>query len=97
VVVEIIGNMLAKLKKQLQQSSEIYLRIKVRPNSAKTEIKEILEDETIKVDVSAVAEKNKANVELIKFLAKEFKVEQGNVAIISGAKERVKLVKITTN
>ncbi len=88
---------LLKYKSQLQQSGEIYLRIKVRPNSAKTEIKEILEDETIKVNVSAVAEKNKANVELIKFLAKEFKVDKKCVLIISGKAERIKLIKIIKN
>ena len=86
--------MLAKFKKQLQQDGELYLKIKVHPNSPTTEIKEILEDESIKINISAVPERNRANLELIKFLAKEFNVDKNNISIISGKAERVKLIKI---
>ena len=86
-----------KFKKQFIQDGEVYLRIKAHPNSPKTEINSILEDETIKINISAVAEKNKANIELIKFLAKEFGVNKNSVTIISGKADRVKLIKITMN
>ena len=87
--------MLNKFKKKLEQNKEVYLRIKVHPNSAKTEVKDILEDETVKINVSAVPEKNKANIQLIKFLAKEFNVEKSSIKILSGVSERIKLIKIT--
>jgi len=62
--------MLSKFKTKLQNKGEVYLRVKVRPNAGETEIKEVLEDETIKINISAPPVKNKANLKLIKFLAK---------------------------
>ena len=89
--------MLDKLKQQLNNKGEVYLRIKVRPGAAKTAIKEIMEDETIKIDVAALPIKGKANQELIKFLADEFAVLKNNVKIISGTGKRVKLIKIAVD
>lgn len=86
--------MLQKFKRQFQRDGEIYLRIKVRPNAAKTEVKAIMDDETAKIDIAAKPEKGKANAELIKFLAREFAVDKDDVKIIGGAGERVKLAKI---
>ena len=86
--------MLLNLKKFLKNKNELYLRVKVRPGSAKNTVKEIMADETIKIDISAPPVKGKANQELIKFLAREFKIDKNNVKIISGAGERVKLIKI---
>ena len=78
----------------LAQKNELYIRIKVRPNAPKTQIKETMEDKTIKLDVAAAPEKDKANKEMIKFLAKKFEVLRDNVIIISGKKDRLKLIKI---
>ncbi len=87
-------DMFVKFKKLYQEKGEIYLRVKVRPNASKTCVKEIMADETIKIDLAAAPEKGKANQELIKFLTKQFDAITGNVKIISGAGERLKLVKI---
>jgi len=73
-----------------------YLRIKVIPKSPKTEVVDILADETIKIRLRAVPEKGKANAELIKFLSRELKVPKENISIISGKTEQLKLVKIKT-
>ena len=70
------------------------MRLKVRPNAAETAVKDKMDDETVKIDIAAKPEKGKANAELIKFLAQEFAVTKENIKIISGAGERVKLVKI---
>jgi len=86
--------MLDEFKKELNKSNEIYLKVKVKPGSGNNEITEIMADETIKIDIAAKPVKNQANQELIKFLASEFKVSKDGVKIISGAKERVKLIKI---
>ena len=75
----------------------MYIKIKVRPGASQTKIVGKLDDEPIKIDVAAPPERGKANIELIKFLAKEYKVDKSSVSIISGAGERVKLVKITQN
>jgi len=75
-----------------------YLRIKVTPKSPKTELKGILEDsdgdKTYKIAVKAPPEKGKANIELIKFLSKELSVPKENISIISGATDKLKLIKI---
>ena len=86
--------MLSKYKKQLASKNELYLRIKVSPGSPKTLIKTVLDDGTIKIDVAAMPVKGEANRELIKFLARELDVAKNNIAIISGAKNRIKLIKI---
>ena len=86
--------MLEKYQDKFKKGKELYLRIKVRPGAAKSEVKEILEDETIKIAISAVPERGKANAELVNFLAKTFDVSKNNVKIISGKSEKIKLVKI---
>jgi len=83
-----------KLKKLYQENGEVYLRVKVRPKAAKTCFKEVTADETVKIDLAAAPVRGKANQELIKFLAEQFDADKNNVKIISGAGERVKLVKI---
>jgi len=72
----------------------IYLRIKVIPKSAKNQVVDIMNDETIKIRIKAAPEKGKANEELIKFLSEELGVLEKNVLIISGAHEPLKLVKV---
>ncbi len=87
--------MLGKYKKQLQNKNELYLRVKVRPGADKAEVKEIMADGTIKIDIVALPVKDKANQELIKFLAKEFEIRKNNVKIIKGTKDKIKMIKIT--
>ena len=86
--------MLKEFKQKLKESGEIYLRIKVQSGANKTQIKEIMDNETIKIDIVALPVKGKANLELVKFLAQEFDVSQNNVKIIKGFKEKIKLIKI---
>ena len=71
-----------------------YLRIKVIPKSAKTEISEILSDETIKIRIKAAPEKGKANDELIKFLSQELHIPREAISILAGKTEQIKLIKI---
>lgn len=90
--------MLTKYVEKFATETEIYLRIKARPGAASTEVKGILESEdgeTIKIDVAAAPEQGKANVELIKYLSTWFQVPKANVSIVSGAGDKIKLVKIT--
>lgn len=72
----------------------LYLRVKVIPKSAKNEVVDIMEDETIKIRIKAAPENGKANAELIKFLSEELNVLEKNVLIISGVSEPVKLIKV---
>ncbi len=86
--------MLLRFKQDFKNKNEVYLRIKVSPNSAKTEVKGVLADETVKINIAAPPTRGKANQELISYLAREFEILKNNVTIISGVKEKLKLIKI---
>ncbi len=83
-----------KIKDQLDDKGEAYLAVKVLPGSAKTELIEVMLGDVYKIAVSGVPEKGKANTELIKFLAKELKILRNRFVIISGSREKNKLIKI---
>lgn len=79
----------------LANNKEVYLKVKVLPGAGKTLFMGTMGDGTIKISVAAQADKGKANLELIKFLANELKVYKYQVKIISGLTERIKLIKIS--
>ncbi|HLC20214.1 MAG TPA: DUF167 domain-containing protein [Candidatus Nanoarchaeia archaeon] len=66
------------------------LEVKVIPNATKTEIVSI-ENNVVKVRVAAPPDKNKANVELLKFLKKEFGLK---FKLKSGATSREKVLEV---
>lgn len=89
--------MLEKYKKQLADKGEVYLRVKARPGAEATEVRGILEtepEETLKIDVAAAPEQGKANEALIKYLALAFEVSKAAISVISGAGDKIKLIKI---
>lgn len=77
------------LKKYLENER---LSVHVIPNSSRTELVE--EEGKLKLYLQAVPDKNKANIELIKFFKKEFKLK---VEIKSGLKSRDKVLRILNN
>jgi hypothetical protein len=79
---------------KLANNKEIYLKVKVSPSAGKTELLGVMSDGTIKIAVAATPENNKANLELLKFLAKELEVRKYQIRIVSGASEKTKLIKI---
>jgi uncharacterized protein (TIGR00251 family) len=89
--------MLKKYLAKLNKDNEVYLKIKARPGANKTEIRGILDDEegVLKINIAAVPERGKANVELMKYLAKMFMIDKNNIKIISGSGDKIKLIKIT--
>ncbi|MHB8808205.1 MAG: DUF167 domain-containing protein [Anaerolineaceae bacterium] len=74
---------------------ELHLTIKVIPNSPKTELVGLLDNEVLKIKVKGAPEKGKANHELIRFLEKLFDVKRGDVTLISGSTSRLKHVCIS--
>lgn len=87
--------MLEKFKEDLANNKEIYFKVKVIVGSAKTEVKGVMADATIKIALAAQPVKGEANKELINYLAKELEVRKYQVKIISGAGDRLKLVKVS--
>lgn len=63
----------------------------VKPNSKKTEYLGEDEKGRYKVNIKEKAEDNKANIGLIKFFKKEFRL---NIRIIKGLKNREKVVEV---
>lgn len=86
--------MLEKFKQQLAEKKEVYLRVKVSPGAPRSELKQVLLDDTLKIAIAAPAQRGKANAELINFLRAEFDVTKDNIKILVGAGEALKLVKI---
>lgn len=78
----------------LEKKDDICLKIKVIPGAGKSCFLEALADGTWKIALKAQPEKGKANIELISYLAKEFKLQKEQIQIISGKTARVKLLKI---
>ncbi len=72
----------------------VTLEVKVIPKSGKNEITGKTGD-SIKIKIKAVPEKNKANLELVKFLSKTFAVPKSNIEIIKGHTSHLKTVTIT--
>lgn len=68
-------------------------KVKVIPK-AKITLVEADEKGNLKVKLSSVPEKGKANTELIEVLAKHYNVKKSKVKILKGATSREKLVEV---
>ncbi len=78
-------------------SSQITFKVHLIPNSKKNELisEELIDDHlNLKIKLTAVPENNKANKELIKFIAKSLKIAPSKIQIISGHTQRHKLLSI---
>ncbi len=77
-------------------NNSLKIHLKVIPNSIKNEfcgvIKDVNNQELLKLKVTAVAEDGKANKEVIKFIAKALRITQGDIEIISGITSRKKVL-----
>ena len=70
------------------------IKVKIVPNSSKNDI--ILENEFIKVKVTAQPIENKANKALIEFLSKSFKIPKTSIEIVKGDTSKEKTLLIRT-
>ena len=77
-----------------QTEDGIIAKIKIVPNSSQNDI--ILEDEFIKIKVTAQPIENKANKALVEFLSKKFKIPKTAVKIIKGETSREKTILFQT-
>lgn len=83
-----------ELLKKAKKEGEVLLRVKVNPGSDLTEFKGKREDGVYKMNVAAPPEKDKANKELVRFLAEGLGVDKNNVTIVSGHRGKDKKIKI---
>ena len=80
----------------IKKTSEgILVNIKIVPNSSKNEI--VIEEEFIKVKITAQPIEGKANKALIEFLSKKFKIPKTSIELVKGEtnKEKTLLFKTT--
>ena len=72
----------------------LIIRIKIVPNSSKNDL--ILEEEFIKIKVTAQPIENKANKALVEFLSKQFKLPKTSIEIIKGDTSKEKTILLKT-
>ena len=73
-----------------------FLNVKVIPGASKSGIVEV-KDGTLKMRIAAVPEDGKANEELRSFLAKALKLPKRDIAIVSGEKSRLKILRLPSS
>lgn len=71
-------------------SDGLIINIKIVPNSSKNDL--IIEDEFIKVRVTAQPIENKANKALIEYLSKLFKIPKTSIEIVKGETSKDKTI-----
>ena len=73
----------------------LLIRIKIVPNSSKNDL--IIEDEFIRVKVTAQPIENKANKALVEFLSKKFKIPKTSIQIVKGDTSKEKTLLFSIN
>jgi hypothetical protein len=71
----------------------VYIIVKVIPNASKDAV-DGWEEDRLKIRIRAVAEKGKANKQLIGFLAEKLKIPKARLSIQSGETSRIKRIRI---
>ena len=71
----------------------VIFKVKVQPGAAKNEIMGVQED-ALKVRISAPPVKGKANKALIDFLAGKLSVKKSEIEIVSGHTSKIKKIKV---
>lgn len=73
----------------------LIIKVKIVPNSSKNDL--VLENEFIKIKITAQPIENKANQALIEFLSKRFKIPKTKIEILKGNTSKEKTVLLSTN
>lgn len=87
-MVDILENYFEEYK----DKKEFCFWVKVLTRKSKTQVIEVLEDKTLKVEINALRDKGKANDELIRFLSKELALLSSCISIRSGKTSTKKLI-----
>ena len=77
-----------------ETDSGLIIKIKIVPNSSKNDI--IIEEEFVKVKVTAQPIENKANKALVEFLSKTFKIPKTSIQILKGDTSKEKTILLGT-
>ena len=77
----------------VEKNEKVTITIYVVPRSSKSEIVGIYND-CLKIKLKAAPIDNAANEELINFLAEKLKIQKKNIGIISGTRQKKKVVSV---
>ncbi|MEA3433385.1 MAG: DUF167 domain-containing protein [Campylobacterota bacterium] len=72
--------------------NSVSIRIKAQPAASKNEFCEIYGTDAIKIRIKAPAVEGAANKELVKFLAKSFKVSKSDIIFKTGQNSKIKII-----
>ena len=74
------------------KAEKVSIRIKAQPAASKNEFCEIYGKDAIKIRIKAPAVEGAANKELVKFLAKSFKVSKSDIIFKTGQNSKIKIL-----
>ena len=83
-----------ELRRKLLRDGSLVLDVKVIPRARTGEVAELMANGSLKVKVTAVPEKGKANAEVCAVLAAYLGVAKGNVEVILGHTSQKKRVRV---
>lgn len=79
------------------EDDTVSLRIKAQPNASKNEFCDVYDNDAIKIRIKAPAVEGAANKELVKFLAKSFRVSKSDILFKTGQNSKIKIVAFPLN
>ncbi len=79
------------------EDETVSLRIKAQPNASRNEFCEVYDNDAIKIRIKAPAVEGAANKELVKFLAKSFRVSKSDILFKTGQHSKIKIVAFPLN
>lgn len=85
-------NTLSLLKAKLAKKQSFELKVKIIPKSKKNEIVGFMADGKLKIKISAVPEKGKANQALVRFLSDTLEIAEKNIELSSGQTSPQKII-----
>jgi len=74
------------------KEDKVLLRVKAQPAASKNAFSGIYGEDAIKITIKAPAVEGAANKELVKFLAKSFKVAKSDITFKSGEQSKIKII-----
>ena len=73
-------------------NEKVSLRIKAQPAASKNAFCGIYDEDAVKIRIKAPAVEGAANKELVKFLAKSFKVPKSDILFKTGQNSKIKII-----
>jgi len=78
----------------LENNKNWFIQVKIIPNAKNNEFIDIMANGVIKVKISAIPKKWKANKELINFLSDKLRLKKDCIHIISWVTSQIKKIKL---